>query len=43
MEWLGPFAEAFGYTPGEFRALRFADFQLLVKHLGDRVERARAG
>lgn len=41
---MGPFAETFGYTPAEFRALAFADFQRLTKHLIDRAERAnRAG
>ena len=39
MEWLGPFAEVYGYTPSEFRALQFRDFRRLTKHLADRAER----
>ena len=43
MEWMAPFAEAYGYTPAEFRSIRFSDFQLLAKHLNDRAERENGG
>lgn len=29
------FAEAFGYTPTEFRALSFADYRRLMRHLAE--------
>jgi len=34
------FAETFCYTPAEFRALRFSDFQRLAHHINERMERA---
>lgn len=35
------FAEAFGYTPAEFRAIRHVDFVALTQHLAERAEKAK--
>ena len=38
------FAESFGYTPSEFRALKYRDFHRLVRHLEEKAKATeRAG
>jgi hypothetical protein len=32
------FAEAFGYTPTEFRAITYRDYVRLVRHLNERAK-----
>lgn len=44
MSLFGPFAEAFGYTASEFRALTIKDRLRLAQYLKDRHDRqVRAG
>ena len=40
MEDIGRFAETFGYTPDEFRALSWPDYLLLHGYLEQRERRA---
>ena len=43
MSHLGAFAEVFGYTPTEYRALTYRDYHALVEYLVARERAANAG
>lgn len=40
---MGVFAENFGYTPAEYRALTWRDRRHLIEHLKERAARTRPG
>lgn len=41
MEHMGAFAEVFGYTPDQYRALSFTDYERLLRYLEERNRRMR--